>query len=331
MPQVAILLATYNGGPYLAAQLSSLEAQSQQDWIIVARDDLSTDATCIILDQFAARSRAGRLVRLASGPVRLGALGNFLTLLEHAPPARSYAFCDQDDVWLPEKLSRAVRALAREPEDLPTLYCARQQIVDAALRKLCLSPSLTRRPSLRNALVQNIATGCTIVMNEAAKRSILAAKPPPESFHDWWSYLVITAVGGRIVFDPHSVILYRQHGANTVGVVPSMVTRVKNAIRRGPNKFIQIFMAHVEALLCHPNLTAGARSILERLVRFPESSLAGNLGYIVRAGLYRQGALEQAALYAWVVWWHLKGGSRSSSNCVHYAHPTNRSRRIRPE
>jgi len=311
-PQTAILIATYNGGPFLGEQLCSLEAQSEADWILVARDDLSTDATSIILDQFAARSRPRRLVRLVSGPARLGALGNFLTLLKHAPPAHSYAFCDQDDVWLPEKLSRAVHALASEPEDLPVLYCARQQIVDGALRELCLSPDLNRRPSLQNALVQNIATGCTIVMNEAARRAVLAAQPPSGTLHDWWSYLVVTAVGGHVVFDPHPVILYRQHGANAVGAVPSMVTRAAKAARRGPNTFMQVFMAHVEALLRHPDLTAEARSLLERLVRLPEAGLAGKLGHIVRAGLYRQGTLEQAALYAWVVWWHLKGGSRSN-------------------
>ncbi len=313
-PQTAILIATYNGGPFLAEQLRSLETQSQEDWVLVARDDLSTDATSVTLDQFAARSKPGRLVRLSSGAARLGALGNFLALLEHAPPARSYAFCDQDDVWLPDKLARAARALDREPDEQPVLYCARQKIVDGTLHELGLSPVPKRPLSLRNALVQNVATGCTIVMNEAARRAVLAVPPPAATLHDWWSYLVVTAIGGRVIFDTQPVILYRQHGANAVGAVPSIVERAAKAARRGPSTFMQMFMAHIEALLCHPDLTTEAKSLIESLVRLPEASLAGKLGYIARAGLYRQGTLEQAALYTWVVCWHLKGGGRSYRN-----------------
>lgn len=306
-PGTAILLATCNGTAFLVEQLNSLRAQQDQDWILVVRDDLSTDRTVAVLDEFAGAVGPGRVLRLPSGPQRLGALGNFLALLKHAPTARRYAFCDQDDVWLPDKLSRAARLLDREPEQTPVIYCARQRIVDGALRDMGLSPLATRPPSLRNALAQNIATGCTIVMNEGARRAILAAPAPAITLHDWWAYLVTTAVGGRVLLDPEPVMLYRQHAANVVGAAPSVTDRALRAVRRGPARFMRLLMAHVEALLRHPDLTPDARQRLLQLWALPQAGRFARLGILWRSGIYRQAKLEQAALYAWVALWHPNG------------------------
>ena len=305
----AILLATYNGATFLAEQLRSLQAQGDQDWVLVVRDDLSTDATGTILDDFAAALGPGRLLRLPSGPQRLGALGNFLALLQGAPAARRFAFCDQDDVWLPDKLARAARLMDHEAQELPVLYCARQWIVDGTLRDRSLSPQVVRPPSLRNALVQNIATGCTIVINQAARRAILAAPAPAVTLHDWWSYLVTTAVGGRVLIDPEPVMLYRQHATNVVGAAPGVARRALSAVRRGPERFMGLFMAHVDALRRHPDLTPDARRLLLELSARPEAGRVARLAMLWRSGLYRQGILEQAGLYAWVALWRLSGES----------------------
>ena len=299
----AILLATCNGAAFLVEQLHSLQAQEDQDWILVVRDDLSTDATGAILDDFAAAFGPGRLRRLPSGPQRLGALGNFLALLEAAPSARRYAFCDQDDVWLPDKLARAARLMEREAQALPVLYCARQRIVDAALRERGLSPAVIRPPSLRNALAQNVATGCTVVVNEAARRAILATPAPAATLHDWWAYLITTAVGGRVLADPEPVMLYRQHAANVVGAVPSATDRALRAVRRGPDSYMRLFMAHVEALRRHPDLTTDAQRLLLELSALPKAGCLARLAMLWRSGLYRQRVLEQAALYGWVALW----------------------------
>lgn len=306
-PGTVVLLATYNGGAFLAEQLRSLRDQTDTNWQLVVRDDLSTDDTCAILDAFSATCRPGQVLRLASGPVRLGAVGNFLALLEAAPKGLRYAFCDQDDVWLPDKLARAARALAREPLDMPVLYCARQRIVDQSLRERGLSAVVARPPSLRNALVQNIATGCTIVLNEAARRAMLASPPPATTLHDWWAYLITTAVGGRVLVDPQPVMLYRQHATNAVGSTPRIAPRAVRAIRRGPQSFLRLFMEHVESLLQHPQLTPDAQRLLLDLSALPQAGLIGKLTAIRRACIYRQGVLENAALYAWVAWWHLVG------------------------
>lgn len=307
LPGTVVLLATFNGEAFLAEQLRSLRDQRDEDWVLVVRDDLSTDRTPFILEAFAANCRPGQVVRLPEGPARLGALGNFLALLAQAPPGRRYAFCDQDDVWLPDKLLRASRALAGEAVDRPALYCARQRLVDGKLEEQGLSPPIPRPASLRNAFVQNIATGCTVVLNEAARQAILATPPPAITLHDWWAYLVTTAVGGHVIVDPHPVILYRQHGANVVGAAAGGMSRALRAARRGPAIFTQRFLAHVEGLLRHPHLTPGARHLLQELSGLPRAGFFGKLSILRRCGLYRQGVLNRAGLYAWVACWHLVG------------------------
>lgn len=295
-----VLLATCNGATFLQDQLSSIAAQDDHDWRLLVRDDRSTDATPELLEAFAAARAPGQVARLPGGEARIGALGAFLDLLAQAPPARRYAFCDQDDVWLPAKLAHAARAIEAHPADLPVLYCARQRIVDATLHEIGLSPEVRRPPSLRNALVQNIATGCTVAMNDAARRAVLAVPAPATTLHDWWSYLVVAAVGGRVIFDPTPVMLYRQHASNAVGARPGLGARAMRAAARGPAIFMRRLHAHAQALLRHPSLTLEARALLRELDGLPQAGPFGALRRVRRAGLRRQTALEQAGLWALV-------------------------------
>ena len=180
----AILLATYQGERYLAAQLESLAGQRHGAWQLLWRDDGSTDRTVALLNDFAAARPPGAVRHVETPAERLGAMGSFMALLAAAPDDAPAAFCDQDDVWLPDKLERALAALAAVPPGRPALYCARQRIVAEDLLELGLSPALRRPPGFRNALVQNIATGCTLVLNPAARRLVLSVPPPAGSMHD---------------------------------------------------------------------------------------------------------------------------------------------------
>src|SRR6185295_14022489 len=99
-----------------------------------------------------------------------GVMASFFDLLRSETGAADHvAFCDQDDVWHPDKLARACAALDRHPATVPVLYCGRTRIVDEHLRMIALSRMPRRAPCLENALVENVATGCTIVMNRAAR------------------------------------------------------------------------------------------------------------------------------------------------------------------
>lgn len=213
---VSVLLSTYNGERYLAAQLESLLAQDQPGVRLLVRDDGSTDGTLAILDAYAGRHDGMQVVR---GP-NVGVIRSFLELLAH-PAARApyVALCDQDDVWDRDKLSRAVGLLgARSAGAGPAMYCGRLRVVDEVLRPMFMTRLPQRGPSFRNALVENIATGCTIVLEERAHELLLRSLPEAEQLvmHDWWLYLVLSAMGD-VVFDPEPRLAYRQHATNAVG------------------------------------------------------------------------------------------------------------------
>lgn len=302
LPRVSILLATYGGEAFLAEQLASLAAQAGVDWRLLWRDDGSADRTVPIMDAFAAAQPPGRVERLAEPAGRCGATRSFLALLAAAPDdGRLYAFCDQDDVWLPGKLARAADRLAATDGAIPTLYCARQQLVGPALEPRGLSPGLRRPPGFRNALVQNIATGCTIVLNARARGLILDSPPPPEgSLHDWWCYLLVTGAGGTVLWDDEPVILYRQHGANTVGASSSASTRLQRALRRGPGAFLSRMTTQARALEGARHLTEEAQLTLAAVRDLQSGSPVGRLAAWRKAGLYRQGRLEDLLLRAWI-------------------------------
>ncbi len=172
--KVAVLMGTFNGERFLAEQLDSLAAQTHPDWELWASDDGSKDNTLAILEAYRAKWGGERLTVLR-GPAR-GLATNFLSLAcKSGIQADYYAYSDQDDIWEPDKLSRAVSWLERMPPSEPALYCSRTMLVDAAGKEMGLSELHARPPCFANALVQNIAGGNTMVFNNAA-RNLLRRK-----------------------------------------------------------------------------------------------------------------------------------------------------------
>lgn len=217
IPLVAILLCTYNGARFLAEQLDSLEAQTHQNWVIVASDDGSTDQTREILQQYQAKWPPGKLM-IRSGPQK-GFCQNFLSLACD-PEIKSdyYAFCDQDDVWLPAKLEVALtNIITNQSPNVPYLYCGRTKYVNENLKPCGMSPLFVFPPSFRNALVQSIAGGNTMVFNLAAKLLIEKVGVVNVPSHDWWLYQLISGVEGEVFYDREPQLLYRQHEFALVG------------------------------------------------------------------------------------------------------------------
>ncbi|TLU71784.1 glycosyltransferase [Lichenicoccus roseus] len=248
---VAILLSTYQGAAFLREQLASLAAQTHADWVLYWRDDGSCDGSASIVAEFAQEVGAGRC-RAVPGDRHVGITASFMVLLRAVPPGHVVAFADQDDVWLPDKLARGLAGIGDASSGRPALYCARQLLVDDALQTIGFSPSVRHLPHFPAALAQNLATGCTILLNPAAAALVAASRPPDDTLHDWWSYLMVGAAGGRLVADPVAVVLYRQHTQNAVGAPRSTLRRARLALRRGPDSFMRLFRHHVAALLDQP-------------------------------------------------------------------------------
>lgn len=228
-PHVTILLATYQGARFLRQQLDSIRDQDFANWSLIISDDGSQDETRAIAREFAAQQPDGQ-VRLLDGP-GLGATRNFLSMIGHVPQGSWLAFCDQDDVWLPEKLGRAVDLIGDEAQ--AALYSARTVISDDDLKPLRESRMFSGPFDFRNALVQACTAGNTCLANAAGTEFLRAGQAAAEAAgihsHDWWAYQLISGAGGRIFWDPQPVVLYRQHHLNESGrndTVAAMAQRI---------------------------------------------------------------------------------------------------------
>ncbi|MBQ3538524.1 MAG: glycosyltransferase family 2 protein [Bacteroidaceae bacterium] len=222
---VQVLMSTYNGMQYIREQLQSIYAQQGVDLSLLVRDDGSTDGTLQLLDE---EQQAGRL-SWYSGK-NLGPAFSFWDLLHNAPEAPYYAFCDQDDVWDADKLAVAVAAMEGDG-DKPALYFCQTRLVDERLNEIesvKISPLLTYGESL----MYNFVTGCTMVLNSAMRRELLAYKPSFIRMHDIWIYNVAQAIGAAVHFDSVPHMSYRQHGGNAVGQINSVSFVWKNRWKR---------------------------------------------------------------------------------------------------
>ena len=229
MKGVMVLLSTYNGERFLEEQLESIVAQKGVRPSIVVRDDGSTDGTCAILDKWQDK----RLLRWYDGP-NMGPARSFLSLLSNCGEADYYAFSDQDDYWMPEKLEAAIGKLTRYGDE-PALYFSQTQLADMDLKEIdsvIIDPLLT----MGEALVYQFIGGCTMVMNRRLRDIVNRYTPLYVTMHDVWIYEVAQAIGAHIEFDRVPYILYRQHGDNVLGQTTSQAAHWKDrtgrAVRR---------------------------------------------------------------------------------------------------
>lgn len=222
VPQVEILLATYNGEKYLGELLDSVLSQQFDDYSLIVRDDGSTDSTLALLESYQQKFPGKIRVHYGIGDPQ-GPVGNFSELLELSS-APYVMFCDQDDVWLPNKIDVSFEKIRQMEADFgsdtPLLAHSDLLVVDHGLRPIAdsfwaYSGIDPHRDKLGNLLVQNVVTGCASIVNRSLVRSC-GKIPPKAQMHDWWVGLVAAAMGkiGRIEVP---AILYRQHAKNRLG------------------------------------------------------------------------------------------------------------------
>lgn len=218
---ITILLATYNGERYLAEQLDSILAQTEQNWRLVIQDDCSTDGSVAVATRYA-NTYSDRIKVIQRAAPSGSAKNNFFSMLQYVD-TEYWMTCDQDDVWLPNKIEvtlEAMRRLDTKHPDVPLLVHTDLTVIDQ--NRNILAKSLfsyqkldSKRDSFANLLSQNIVTGCTALMNHALLDRIRAI-PVAALMHDWW-FALVAAAFGKIMFVEQQTVLYRQHGKNSVG------------------------------------------------------------------------------------------------------------------
>ncbi len=229
-PTVHILLATYNGEKFLREQLHSILGQTHSEWTLTVSDDGSTDGTLAIVSQFA--KQVSQHVSVIKGPKR-GSTYNFFHLIQNVHINNTqdlFAFCDQDDVWLEKKLTKAVHWHVKNSAHPARLYCCRTTFVNDKLSPIGLSATLVRVPSFGNALVQNIASGNTMVMSSSVIKALKKINPNHSVWHDWSAYITTTAMGGLVEFDESPYVLYRQHSNNVIGANNGLKAQISRLI-----------------------------------------------------------------------------------------------------
>lgn len=293
--KVAIILCVHNNDEFLEGQLSSYRRQRHRDWELLVSEDQATDASRNIIAAFA---RKGGVTAIIAGP-KQGWCRNFLyatqaPAIEHAD---YFAWSDGDDVWLPEKLTRAVNALSG-CRSVPALYCGRTLLVDRRDQPLGFSPLYRKPPAFLNALCQNIAGGNTMVFNRQARALLQAAGEVDVYAHDWWLYLLVSGAGGTVIYDPEPMLRYRQHGKNTAGDGSSPYGRWRSVVRLFAGEYGKRVGRNIDALLrCRQLLSAehaGAAEMLQKIGT--EKSRFRRLELLKLLGVYRQSAWQDKAL-----------------------------------
>ena len=253
-----IVLSTYNGEEFLAEQLDSLLNQTDDDWRLLVRDDGSEDRTVEILHEYAGRFSEKMKIIDGGRSERLGPCGSFGRLLDESQ-AEYIAFCDQDDVWMSDKLKKLLEVVRREEkhagagEKMPIAVYSDMEVVDRNMYPI--AESFMLRNALRHdadchlprLLLRNCVTGCAMIFS---RKLLERALPLPETavMHDWWLALCAAACG-KIVYMPEKLVKYRQHGGNVYGSGGGWNNAAKFADMPGYSANLAAFSRQAEVFL----------------------------------------------------------------------------------
>jgi len=219
---IDIVLATYNGEPFIRDQIDSLLLQSFKDWRVIVRDDGSSDSTLKIVKEYA-KSDPERFVVICDNRQAGTASANFgLLLMETTAP---YVMCcDQDDVWRPDKIAVTLAAAqaVEQASGARTPVLVHTDLIVTNEHLLTIAPSFWAFQNLEveaftfpRALVHNVVTGCAMLVNRALLDRALPV-PPEALMHDHW-LAIVAAAFGKVVAVHEPMMYYRQHGRNSLG------------------------------------------------------------------------------------------------------------------
>ena len=250
--KIAILLATYNGETYLSEQLESILQQSSQKWKVFIHDDGSNDRSMQIIAKYI--EHYPELFCYIEGNRQGNARDNFFYLLSQVE-APYYMFCDQDDVWRPDKVEITHSKMLEIENNsiIPCLAFTELEVIDKDGAVICESMSQYQgldctNTSINRLLMQNVVSGCTMEINYALRTLGLEYQNSQNIImHDWWLALIAAAFG-RIEFIEAVTIGYRQHDANSVGALDIHSKKyLMKRIWQGKNIKKSLYLTRIQA------------------------------------------------------------------------------------
>ena len=218
LPLISVVMTTYNGEKYLTEQLDSLIAQTYPLFEIIICDDNSTDSTVAILKSYEEKIENAISISIYCNKENMGYVKNFQKAISHCS-GDYLVFCDQDDIWLPDKIAIQYQALT-EAKALAVfsdafLVDAKARDLDMSLWEAVLGCNPPQKIDFRAFYLTNCVTGCTLMID---RQLLDSAIPFPKSVpHDWWlAYHAAYQEG--LVFTEKKLVHYRQHAGNVYGV-----------------------------------------------------------------------------------------------------------------
>ncbi|ORM57377.1 glycosyl transferase family 2 [Pantoea rodasii] len=296
---ISILMGTYNGEKYIEQQLQSIADQTYKNWKLIVSDDGSTDQTCELIEKFAQQYPDNKVI-LLTGPGK-GFAANFFSLLNRKDiDSEFYAFCDQDDIWIEDKLEVAVNQLTSELDSLNKyrLYGSRTKLIDSNENSIGFSPCFLKAFHFKNALLQSYAGGNTMVFNRELK-SIFETLPADLKIvsHDWIMYIVCSAMNGTVIYDQQPYILYRQHDQNLVGSNTGMMSKVTRFNRLFAGEFKSWSKTNSMALECIKHKMPTENKLDYERFNALNSGLTNRVANFIIGGFYRQNFIETCAFF----------------------------------
>ena len=299
-------MAAYNGQNYIAEQIESILSQTEQNWGLVIQDDCSSDGTYAIAKNYA-RQYPKRIHAVRRQTPSGSAQNNFFSMLRFASDSEYIMFCDDDDVWLPEKihvtLSEMQNLEKRYGFDKPLLVHTDLRVTDSSLNIISESMMNTQkldpeRNDLNRLLVQNIVTGNTMMINGSLLTLTTKYSLPEHAvMHDWWLALVASALG-KIGFVTEGTVLYRQHTNNQIGAQNARSLQYNvlplldgAGVERSLNKTYkqaEEFLAHFGTLLKENQI-----QLLRDFISIPSCGKPERLWILLKNGCWKNGFLRK--------------------------------------
>jgi glycosyltransferase involved in cell wall biosynthesis len=294
--KISIALCTFNGERYLDEQLASIAAQTRLPDEMVICDDGSTDNTLSIVELFA--KKAAFAVRIVQNKQNLGVIANFQQAVGLCHGELT-ALADQDDVWLPDKLANAEQVILSSHQPEKILYCTRLIYVGQTLKTLGFSP-IPDHTDFSNAVVENSATGCSVVFSNDIKKKFLQARSVDMVMHDWWLYLVATAFG-NVIYDLRPSVLYRQHVSNVAGWQPRSkklwrrLNSLRQRLKTGSSGMDSLNQA-ARFIEAYEDLSFDKVALVNSLIKLRQQNIIKRLLYALKPDVARNNALENIGL-----------------------------------
>ncbi len=299
---VACILGYFNGNKYIKEQLQSILHQKQEKFsITIFISDDNSNKNFSLLKNFDLENKANNEIYYRKLEKNIGYANNFIFSLRDINLEFDYfCFSDQDDIWEKNKIENALNKIIKYDKKLPILYCGRTTYFDEKCEfELGNSLLFKKKPNFKNAIVQNLAGGNTMLFNSSAKALIVSSIF--EDFkivsHDWWCYQLITGAEGMVFYDENSYVKYRQHKHNLFGSNNTLYKKVHRILSLFNGKFKRWNNINLNALNRNKFiLKKKNKKLVDDFMRYKNGTLIQRFFLLKFLGIYRQTFVGNLAL-----------------------------------